>query len=102
LETLANSFVGPGPALESAVLKTPLIAGVVLRYGLLYGPGTSNTEPTGTCPLHVEDAARAALLAVTNGPPGVYNIADENGFVSTDKARLHLTWKPASGRSDRH
>jgi nucleoside-diphosphate-sugar epimerase len=89
-------------ALENAVLTTPPIEGVVLRYGLLYGPGTSNNEPTGRVPLHVEDAARAALLAITNGPPGVYNIADESALVSTDKARLHLTWKPVSGRSDCH
>ena len=89
-------------ALESAVLSTPPIAGVVLRFGLLYGPGTSNKEPTGTCPLHVEDAARAALLAVTNGRPGIYNIADENTLVSTAKARLHLRWKPGARRSDRH
>jgi nucleoside-diphosphate-sugar epimerase len=84
-------------ALERAVLGTPPIEGVVLRYGLLYGPGTSSKEPTGPCPLHVEAAARAALLAITNGPPGVYNVAEENAFVATEKARLHLAWEPGAG-----
>ena len=51
-------------ALEEAVLNAPGIAGIVLRYGRLYGPGTWNT-PNARAPLHVDAAAQAALLAVT-------------------------------------
>jgi nucleoside-diphosphate-sugar epimerase len=64
-------------ALEDAVLKTPGIAGIVLRYGRLYGPGTWNT-PNARAPLHVDAAAQAALLAVSKGAPGVYNIAEDD------------------------
>ncbi len=76
-------------ALEDAVLNTPGIAGIVLRYGRLYGPGTWNT-PNARAPLHVDAAAQAALLAVTRGSPGIYNIAEDDGTVRIDKARQEL------------
>jgi len=81
-------------ALEDAVLNTPGIAGIVLRYGRLYGPGTWNT-PDARAPLHVDAAAHAALLAVTRGVPGVYNIAEDDGAVTIDKARRELGFDPA-------
>lgn len=81
-------------ALESAVLDTPGIDGIVLRYGRLYGPGTWNT-PNARAPLHVDAAAQAALLAVTRGEPGVYNIAEADGAVTIDKARNALGFEPA-------
>jgi nucleoside-diphosphate-sugar epimerase len=81
-------------ALEDAVLKAPGIAGIVLRYGRLYGPGTWNT-PNARAPLHVDAAAQAALLAITRGAPGVYNIAEEDGALSIDKARRELGFDPA-------
>ncbi len=80
--------------LEDAVLKTPGIAGIVLRYGRLYGPGTWNT-PNARTPLHVDAAAHAALLAVTRGVPGVYNVAEDDGAVTIDKARRDLGFDPA-------
>ena len=40
-------------------------------------------------PLH------AALLAVTRGSPGIYNIAEADGAVSIDKARKELGFDPA-------
>ena len=81
-------------ALEDAVLNTPGIDGVVLRYGRLYGPGTWNT-PNARAPLHVDAAAHAAFLAVTRGSPGIYNIAEEDGAVTIDKARRELGFDPA-------
>ncbi len=74
-------------ALEDAVTKTPGIDGVVLRYGRLYGPGTWTDAPNGAAPLHVDAAAHAALLALTKAAPGIYNIAEEDGAVSSEKAR---------------
>jgi len=62
---------------------------VVLRYGLLYGPGTWSEGPTRKPPVHVDAAAQAALLALT-GKPGIYNIADDEGTVSIEKA--HREW----------
>jgi nucleoside-diphosphate-sugar epimerase len=80
--------------LEDAVLNTPGIDGIVLRCGRLYGPGTWNT-PNARSPLHVDAAAHAALLAVTRGSPGMYNIAEDDGAVRIDKARKELGFDPA-------
>ena len=85
-------------ALERAVTGTPGIDGIVLRYGRLYGPGTWNegaTKPSGIGYVHVDAAAQAALLAVTKGVPGIYNIADDDGEVSIDKARRELGFDSA-------
>ena len=76
--------------LEDATLNTPGIAGIVLRYGRLYGPGTWFETAQGRGLLHVDAAAQAAFLAVTCGAPGVYNIAEDDGAVTIDKARREL------------
>ena len=76
--------VGGVVALERAVLDAPL-EGIVLRYGQLHGPDAG--ARAGSAPLHVEAAARAALLAIDHGAAGVYNIADPGGAVRIDKAR---------------
>lgn len=82
-------------ALEAAVLDTAGMDGIVLRYGRLYGPGTWHAAARGRAPLHVDAAAQAALLAVTRGPGGIYNIAEEDGAVSVAKARKELGFDPA-------
>jgi len=86
--------------LEELVTATP--DGVVLRYGGLYGPGTS-LEPNGSQTevirrrlmpivgagggivsyLHVEDAATATVAALDSGP-GVYNIVDDEPVAFRD------------------
>jgi nucleoside-diphosphate-sugar epimerase len=81
-------------ALEDAALNTPGIDGIVLRYGRLYGPGTWNT-PNARAPLHVDAAAQAALLSLTRGAPGIYNIAEDDGAVSSEKAHRELGFDPA-------
>jgi nucleoside-diphosphate-sugar epimerase len=78
-------------SLERQVLEAPL-HGVVLRYGRFYGPGTGFDAASGPAPVHVDAAARAAQLAVTRGGPGVYNIAEDDGAVSSEKARRLLDW----------
>ncbi len=82
-------------ALESAVMGTPGVDGIVLRYGRLYGPGTWTPVPNGSAPLHVDAAAHAALLAVTRGAPGIYNVAEDDGTVRISKAREQLGFDPA-------
>jgi 2-alkyl-3-oxoalkanoate reductase len=77
--------------LEQAVTSVPL-AGLALRYGSLYGPGSSEVsvamlkrrrvplvgDGAGVWSfLHVTDAAAATVAAVHGGPPGVYNIVDD-------------------------
>lgn len=81
--------------LERQVLAAP-VEGLVLRYGRLYGPGTGVETPPGAGPLHVREAARAACLAVTRGEPGIYNIAEDDGFADIAKAERILGWRPAS------
>jgi len=78
-------------SLESQVMIAP-IEGLVLRYGRFYGPGTGFDAPGGPPPVHVDAAARAAALAVTRGAPGIYNVAEDNGAVATDKAKRELGW----------
>jgi nucleoside-diphosphate-sugar epimerase len=79
--------------MEEQVLASGMQA-IVLRYGLLYGPGTWSEAPGRRPPLHVDAAAHAALLAVTRGATGVYNIADDEGTVSIERARAELGFDP--------
>jgi nucleoside-diphosphate-sugar epimerase len=81
-------------ALESAVLGTPGVEGIVLRYGRLYGPGTWFAAPAGPGSLTADAAAQAALLALTRGP-GIYNIAEDDGAYSIEKARRELGFDPS-------
>jgi nucleoside-diphosphate-sugar epimerase len=81
--------------LETLTLTTSGIAGTVLRYGLIYGPGTGCDVPSGPISLHVDDAARAALLAVQASVTGVFNVVDDGGPVSNAKAKSILAWQPA-------
>jgi nucleoside-diphosphate-sugar epimerase len=80
--------------LERLTLTSAPLEGVVLRYGQIYGPGTGYDAPTGSAPLHVDAAAHAALLAIERAAPGVFNIAEDTGFVSIAKARRELGWDP--------
>ena len=67
-------------ALEQATLELP--EGIVLRYGYLYGPGTWYPNEKRAKPaLHVDAAAQAALLAVSKGKHGIYNIAEDDGDI---------------------
>jgi len=80
-------------SLETQVLGGPF-EGLVLRYGRLYGPGTGfDTAPAGG-PVHVDAAADAARRAITRGSPGTYNVAEEDGTVSSAKAARELGWRP--------
>lgn len=80
-------------ALENAVTGTPGVEGIVLRYGYLYGPGTWNeTQKPAPPSLHVDAAAHAALLAITKGQPGIYNIAEDGDAVSSEKAKRELSF----------
>jgi nucleoside-diphosphate-sugar epimerase len=78
--------------LEQAVLAAAPIEGIVLRYGSFYGPGASDTfvelirkrkfpvvgDGAGVWSfLHIDDAAAAAVAALTQGAPGVYSIVDD-------------------------
>jgi nucleoside-diphosphate-sugar epimerase len=82
---------------EQAVLAAP-VEGVVLRYGLFYGPGASDPmvelvrkrrmpivgDGGGIWSLiHIDDAASATVAALSNGQ-GVYNIVDDDPATSAE------------------
>lgn len=76
-------------ALERATLELP--QGIVLRYGFLHGPGTwFENEKRAAPALHVDAAAHAALLALSKGVRGIYNVAEDDGAVSSAKAKRGL------------
>ncbi|MCH5488824.1 NAD-dependent epimerase/dehydratase family protein [Pseudomonas syringae] len=87
--------VGGVAALEQQVLSEPALNGTVLRYGQLYGPDTGTDEPTGTSPVHVQDAARAVLLALQKEQSGIFNITQDSPTVSNEKAKRILGWSPS-------
>jgi nucleoside-diphosphate-sugar epimerase len=69
--------------------------GVVLRLGLLDGPGTWYDEPMRDfgATLHVSDAGRA-LLAALSLPSGTYNVCREGERVSTERFTRTAGWCP--------
>ena len=79
-------------ALERSVLGAVGIKATVLRYGQIYGPGTSTAVPKGASPVHVEAAAWAAVMALRHAQGGVFNIAEDNAEVSSEKAKRELGW----------
>lgn len=87
--------VGAVLELESLVLNTPGLEGLVLRYGQLYGPRTWSEAPEGAMPLHVEDAALAALRAVElPGVTGIFNVSEPSPQLAGERARQVVGWTP--------
>lgn len=80
--------------LEQAALNTSGVAGIVLRYGYFYGPGTWNEMAPKPPSIHIDAAAHAVLLALERGAPGIYNIAEDDGAVAITKARVELGFDP--------
>jgi nucleoside-diphosphate-sugar epimerase len=69
--------------------------GVVLRFGLLDGPGTWFEEPNGDfgATLHVSDAGRA-LLSALSLPSGIYNVCRGGERVSSERFVQAAGWRP--------
>lgn len=81
-------------SLEDQVLNAPFI-GVVLRNGLLYGPGTGFDVPVDFVPaVHVDACAHAAYLALECNTNSIYNVADDDKRLSTQKVKSELQWNP--------
>jgi nucleoside-diphosphate-sugar epimerase len=69
--------------------------GVVLRLGLLDGPGTGHGpqyDVYGTT-LHVADAA-SALLAALSVPSGIYNVGRDGERISNERFKRIAGWRP--------
>jgi nucleoside-diphosphate-sugar epimerase len=69
--------------------------GVVLRLGLLDGPGTGDYGPLRDfgATLHVSDAGRA-LLSALSLPSGIYNVCRDAERVSTERFTRAAGWHP--------
>jgi nucleoside-diphosphate-sugar epimerase len=90
------------PILRSALLAEQEAArfasaggrGVVLRFGLLDGPGTWFDEPMRDfgATLHIDDAGRA-LLAALSLPSGIYNVCRDGERVSNERFSLAAGWR---------
>ncbi len=82
---------------EAVVTRARGIAGVILRYGFFYGPGTAYAPDgevvqqirggaypivgtgAGRFPfIHVDDAAAVTVRALDHGSPGIYNVVDDS------------------------
>ena len=83
--------------LEETVQSSHDLPALALRYGAFYGPGTSIARDGAAVAMlrerrfpivgdgggvwsfiHVEDAARATVAAMTRGNPGIYNVVDDD------------------------
>jgi nucleoside-diphosphate-sugar epimerase len=80
-------------SLERQVLDAAPAAGLVMRYGRLYGPGSGANAPGPAPAVHVDAAAYAALRAIDHGEVGLFNIADPSDELSTEKAAAQLDWR---------
>jgi nucleoside-diphosphate-sugar epimerase len=81
-------------SLEEQVTSAPFI-GIVLRNGLLYGDGTGFDAPVDFVPpVHVDAAAHAAALALNQNSTQIYNVADDDDRLSSEKIKLALNWSP--------
>ena len=69
--------------------------GVVLRLGLLDGPGTGHDHASRGlgATLHTEDAGRALLAALTL-PSGIYNVCRDGERVSNQRFTEATGWRP--------
>jgi nucleoside-diphosphate-sugar epimerase len=69
--------------------------GVVLRFGLLDGPGTWYDQPMGDfgATLHISDAGRA-LLSALSLPSGIYNVCRDGERVSAERFARAAGWRP--------
>ena len=82
--------------LEDSVRRATDLEALALRYGIFYGQGTGIAEDgqivelvrkrrlpivgkgTGIWShIHIRDAARATVAALTSGAPGIYNVVDD-------------------------
>ena len=97
--------------LEDKVCSTTFLEALALRYGMFYGPGTAIGKGGAILKMarkrrfpivgggggvwsfiHILDAARATVAAISRGAPGIYNIVD-------DEPAKVATWLPALAKA---
>jgi len=97
--------------LEDKMRSVTYLEGIALRYGMFYGPGTAIGKGGAIFKMvkkrklpiigggggiwsfiHISDAARATVAAISRGTPGIYNIVD-------DEPAKVSTWLPALAKA---
>jgi nucleoside-diphosphate-sugar epimerase len=97
--------------LEDTVRRTTFLEALALRYGMFYGPGTAIGKGGAILKMtkqrrfpivgggggvwsfiHLLDAARATVAAISRGAPGIYNVVD-------DEPAKVATWLPALAKA---
>ena len=97
--------------LEDKASSTTFLEALALRYGMFYGPGTAIGKGGAILKMarkrrfpivgggggvwsfiHILDAARATVAAISRGAPGIYNIVD-------DEPAKVATWLPALAKT---
>jgi 2-alkyl-3-oxoalkanoate reductase len=70
--------------------------GIALRLGLLDGAGTGNDgpDPRYGATLHVDDAGRG-LLAALSAPSDIYNVVRDGERVSNSRFKQATSWRPS-------
>ena len=98
-------------SLEDKISSTTFLEAIALRYGMFYGPGTAIGKGGAILKMakkrrfpivgggggvwsfiHILDAARATVAAISRGAPGIYNIVDD------DPAKVAI-WAPALAKA---
>ena len=69
--------------------------GVILRFGLLWGPGTGNDTPVERygATTQIDDAAAALGLAL-EAPTGVYNVVGDGQRIANGRFKTATGWAP--------
>src|SRR5262249_49875895 len=93
------------PLLDSALVAEQEAArfaraggrGVVLRFGLLDGPGCGEYPPISGygATLHISDAGRA-LFSALSLPSGIYNVCRDGERVSSERFTAAAGWHPGA------
>jgi nucleoside-diphosphate-sugar epimerase len=76
VQSIAWRPEGSAAAVEAFERSTLEVGGVVLRYGMLYGPGTYYEDGPPDAPrIHVDEAARRTV-PLLDAPTGVYELVE--------------------------
>jgi len=66
----------------------------IMRYGRFYGSGTGVEKLTTPCRVHVEAAAWACYLLLSEGIGPIYNICEDSEYASNQRILADTTWNP--------
>ena len=66
----------------------------IMRYGRFYGPRTGFDKVELPCRVHVEAAAFACVLLLTQGNWNIYNVCEDSEYASNQRILSDTDWDP--------